>query len=329
MDAPPAAGCLGKAGLDSPPRGGRILAVVIATRFPCERQTDAMSVRLSIGDFSRMTYLSVKALRRYHELGLLVPADVDRTTGYRYYDASQVPRGQVIRRFRDLGMPLEQIKDVLGAPDTTARNELIVAYLRQMESTLEQTRQTVASLRMLLERPQAPISVEYRSVEAVPALAIMEQVDMVDIEAWWAATFEELHRAIRGTGAHRSGPDGALYSSEFFEDERGEVVAFVPIAEELAAKGPVKPFEIPAAELAVTVHLGAFSELDQTYGALGTFVAEREIGVHGPIREHYVVTYDETNDESQHRTEECWPVFQTKGQGLKGDPPWPPSSRKS
>jgi MerR family regulatory protein len=65
-------------------------------------QTGAMNVRLSIGDFSRMTYLSIKSLRRYHDMGLLVPAHVDQGSGYRYYDASQVPAGQVIRRFRDL-----------------------------------------------------------------------------------------------------------------------------------------------------------------------------------------------------------------------------------
>jgi DNA-binding transcriptional MerR regulator len=42
-----------------------------------------MPVKLSIGDFSRMTHLSVKALRHYHDLGLLEPADVNAQTGYR------------------------------------------------------------------------------------------------------------------------------------------------------------------------------------------------------------------------------------------------------
>ena len=36
-----------------------------------------MSTRLPIGDFSRMTHLSIKALRHYHEVGVLVPAEVD------------------------------------------------------------------------------------------------------------------------------------------------------------------------------------------------------------------------------------------------------------
>src|SRR4051794_16289330 len=48
-----------------------------------------MTPRLSIGDFSRMTYLSVKALRHYHEQGVLEPAEVDPATGYRYYAPGQ------------------------------------------------------------------------------------------------------------------------------------------------------------------------------------------------------------------------------------------------
>jgi hypothetical protein len=81
-----------------------------ATSPPWPEQTlgmgNGMNTRIAIGDFSKMTYLSIKALRRYHDMGLLVPADVDRSSGYRYYEASQVPVGQVIRRFRELGMPL-------------------------------------------------------------------------------------------------------------------------------------------------------------------------------------------------------------------------------
>ena len=71
--------------------------------------------------------------------------------------------------------------------------------------------------------------------------------------------------------------------------------------------------EIPTAELAVAVHTGTFSDLDQTYGALGTYVAAREIGVDGPIREHYLVSAFDTDDQTRHVTEVCWPVFQTTG----------------
>jgi DNA-binding transcriptional MerR regulator len=54
---------------------------------------------------------------------------VDRHTGYRRYPTAQIPTAQVIRRFRDLGMPLEEIQGVLSAPDVATRNKPITAHL--------------------------------------------------------------------------------------------------------------------------------------------------------------------------------------------------------
>jgi len=274
-----------------------------------------MQVLLAIGDFSRMTYLSVKALRHYHELGLLKPERVDPATGYRFYDASQVPTAQVIRRFRDLGMSLDDVKAVLAAPDVVSRNQVIVAHLKGMETHLEQTQASVASLRALLERSTQPICVEYRTVPRVRSLGIREPVAMGDIEGWWSGAFEELYGVLRVSDIEPAGPGGALYPNEFFEVELGEVVVFVPVTGEPKPSGRARLVDIPAAEMAVTVHRGPFSELDHTYGALGTFVAERELGVGGPIREYYLVTSAEAKDESEHRTEVCWPVFHTTTAG--------------
>ena len=250
--------------------------------------------------------------RRPHSASL--PARVDEWSGYRFYDATQVPVAQVIRRFRDLGMPLEAVKAVLQAPDVAARNDVIVAHLDRMESQLAQTQSVVASLRSLLERPPAPIAVEYRSVPRTATLAIAETVSMDDIEDWWAGAFAELYGALSAAGVPPAGPGGALYASELAELERGDVLAFVPVHEEVGAPGRVGMLDVPAAELAVALHEGPFAELDRTYGALGTYVAERELGVEGPIREYYLVGPADTDDQSRHRTEVGWPVFQTTRQ---------------
>ena len=89
------------------------------------------------------------------------------------------------------------------------------------------------------------------------------------------------------------------------------MTAYVPVTDDLRSSGRARMLEIPAAELAVAVHRGPLADLDRTYGALGMYVAEREIGVEGPIREHYLVSDSDTDDESRHVTEVCWPVFQT------------------
>src|ERR687885_578474 len=101
-----------------------------------------MTTRLSIGDFSRMTYLSVKALRHYHDVGVLAPAEIDPSSGYRFYLPNQVGVAQMIRRLRDLGMPLDEVKTILEAPDEQARDATLVAHLQRMEAQLAETQQT-------------------------------------------------------------------------------------------------------------------------------------------------------------------------------------------
>src|SRR3984885_115697 len=273
-----------------------------------------MATMLTIGDFSRMTHLSVKALRHYHDLGVLEPAAVDPFTGYRSYDTSQVGSAQVIRRLRDLGMPLDSIAAVLAAPDLEARNREIAAHLARMERQLEQTQASVAALRALLTGPAVRPAIELRTIAAVTALAVREVVDAAELNEWGSEAFDALAAALSATGLTAAGPYGGLFHGDFFDLERSEVTAFVPVAAGAAGLDPagsVRLIQIPAVEAAVAVHEGAFSEIDRTYAAVGEVVAERAIGTGGPIREYYLVSSADTDDVAKHRTEVCWPVFRT------------------
>jgi DNA-binding transcriptional MerR regulator/effector-binding domain-containing protein len=267
---------------------------------------------LTIGDFSRMTHLSVKALRHYHDVGVLEPAAIDPFTGYRSYDTSQVPAAQVIRRLRDLNMPLDQIRAVLFAPDVDGRNLEITTHLERMERQLQQTEAAVAGLRALLAGPAARPAIEVRSIPAVRALAVRDMVTAADAPAWGLDAFGSLTAALGQTGLTAAGSPGALFSNEFFEVERGELTLFLPVISGAPVPaGRVRLVEVPAAVVAVMTHEGAADDVDRTYGALGTAVAERAIGVDGPIREYYLVSAVDTDDEREHRTEVCWPVFRT------------------
>jgi DNA-binding transcriptional MerR regulator/effector-binding domain-containing protein len=258
-----------------------------------------------------MTYLTVKALRLYHERGLLAPIHVDPSSGYRYYSPDQVPIAQVIRRLRDLGMPLDELAEVVRAERIVDRNRAIVAHLQRLQDQLAHTQASVASLQALLEHPAGTVEVSYRSVPAMLTAAVVDQVDMAEVGEWWSEAFTEIDAAMVADVA-ATGVRGALYSTEFFEAGRGEVVAFRPAAALRPGSSRVRPLEVPAAELAVALHRGSFGELDRTYAALGTHVAERELGVDGPIREYYLVSACETADEAAHRTEVCWPIFRTR-----------------
>jgi len=73
---------------------------------------------VTIGTFAVLTGLSVATLRHYDEMALLQPADVDRRTGYRRYERSQVGRGRTIHALRKLQLPLEEIRSASTATTT-------------------------------------------------------------------------------------------------------------------------------------------------------------------------------------------------------------------
>ena len=265
-----------------------------------------MTTVMTIGDFSRATRLSAKALRFYHQAGLLEPARVDPVNGYRLYAPEQIADAQVIRRLRALDMPVELVRDVLATSDVAERNALIAAHLVRMETELERTRAAVASLRGLLEQPCTPLEVEHRSVPPTLALVIRETIDLDELSDWYTAATAELAAA----DIRRTGPRGGLWSTELFLDERGSAALFVPVAaapDDDRSLGRARVETLPAVDLAVATHRGSDETMAQTYGALGDYVTRHELSVAGPIREAYL--REPATDGSGAVTEVGWPIF--------------------
>lgn len=268
---------------------------------------------MTIGDFSRATRLSAKTLRFYHQVGLLEPASIDPTNGYRLYDTDQIADAQVVRQLRTLTVPVETIRRVLLASDIPTRNELISTHLERLESQLDATRAAVTSLRGILEaEPAAQLAVEHRSVPATPALVIREMIDLAELSEWYTGAVGELTESTRLPGRRPTGPRGGVWDTNLFLEERGEAMLFLPVASLDAVgtlTGRVQAETLPAVDLAVTVHRGSDETMAQAYGALGAYVAEHELGIDGPIRETYLE--EPVDGSSESVTEIGWPIFRT------------------
>jgi DNA-binding transcriptional MerR regulator len=257
--------------------------------------------------------LSVKTLRHYHEVGLLEPSEVDPRSGYRYYTDEQLATAQVIRRLRDLQMPIADVKAVLVAPDTEIRNRLIAGHLERLETELAQTRSTVSELRALLQRPQQPLlAISRRTVPATAAIAIERTVELDEIVAWWQGALAELDAVLATRSLRATGPPSGIYASEIFQQGRGNAIVFVPV--ETPPEDPigrVKGLHIPGAELAIALHRGSLHNADLTYAQLARHALRHEISIDGPLREHYLVGYVDTTDPKRWQTEIGWPIFRS------------------
>ena len=270
-----------------------------------------MQMTVSIGDFARATHLSVKALRHYQEEGLLAPAEVDPDSGYRRYDLGQIPTAQVIRRLRDLDMPLEDIRGVLRATDLTERSELITRHLRRLEEELSRTKNAVASLRDLLEHPAPNLPVEHRSIPLMRVAAITAQVTSADLGPWYGGAFGELYATLDAQDVALAGDAGGVFAGALFSEEVGQATVYLPVRAAFRATGRVEELELPPAELAVIAHSGPHDDIDRAYGVLADHVTRHALAIDGPIREFYPVNRHHTDDSARWRTEIGWPIFET------------------
>jgi DNA-binding transcriptional MerR regulator len=274
-----------------------------------------MTSTLAIGEFARLTYLSVPTLRHYHEVGVLEPAIVDPASGYRRYAVDQVATAHLVRRLRELQMPLPDIRSVVGAPDDATRNRLIGAHLEHMERQLGQTRTVIASLRALLTGGTVPDPAEVSEVRDLPSstvLAISDAIRWDDMGGWFEKSFGELSDALGARGIEPAGPPGGLYWPTYFEQHEGPVSVYVPLpvgAEgEFGSGARARPLEIPATRCVVRQHRGPYEDLDITYGAVGVAVIGHHVEADGPIREIYLVGPGDGVEPAEFRTEVCFPI---------------------
>ncbi|MCM3849640.1 MerR family transcriptional regulator [Pseudonocardia sp. DR1-2] len=274
-------------------------------------EENAMGAQVSIGDFALMTGLSRKALRHYHDIGILEPAHVDPGTGYRFYDTGQVDHAHIIRRFRSLGMSIPDIKALLSTDDAGARTAIITTHLEQMEAALAQTRDTVGALRELLAPASPPADVTLRHEPALAVWSVSATVDVSEIDDWFAAALRTLHRAVAtAAGAPDAVVPGGLYERALFLEQQGRATLFVPAPPSVGPPAGVRAEVLPRTEFAVLTHPGGHDGIDRSYAALGIYVNEHLISSQGPIREHYFGGTP-TDPARFTATEICWPIFGT------------------
>ena len=102
---------------------------------------------LRIGDFSKLSRVSIRMLRHYDEIGILHPESVDDFTGYRYYSESQLPLAGRIQALKSLGFGLSVIKEILVKyEDVREMKRFLLVKRKELEEEALETRQKLMLL---------------------------------------------------------------------------------------------------------------------------------------------------------------------------------------
>jgi DNA-binding transcriptional MerR regulator len=244
---------------------------------------------IRIGDFSKLSRVSIKALRLYDEMGLLKPVEVDRFTGYRYYEFDQLPRLYRILALKDLGFSLEEIGRLLEA-GLSAEQMRGMLRLRQTE-----IRQRVEEEAARLER----VELWLRQIEQEDSMSrydvVIKKVEPLRVAAVRGVVptppdqrslWDELVGYLQQKNARMIGPPMALYHDPEFRERDWDIEVVMPLEGELAPGQRVQVYDLPGAEkMACVVHTGPFATIGEAYDALARWIDQNGYQIVGPGRE--------------------------------------------
>jgi effector-binding domain-containing protein len=281
---------------------------------------------LKIGDFSRLSRVTVKTLRFYDEMGLLKPVQIDPYTGYRYYSVEQLPRLNRILAYKDLGFSLEQIRVLLDEnPPLSQLRSLMLLKQAEIQTRLTEDQARLARLEVRLRQieyvggdphldgPQedwmSTYEVVIKKVEPLQAAAVRGVIPNYDeSEPIFDRLFDEVYGYARQQGVRKVGCGIAVYHTAEGQENDIEVEAIAPIYEPLRGSQRIRVYELPAVEqMACVVHHGPFATIGQAYQAVVSWIDNNGYHIVGPCREIYLA-YERGGDQKNYVTEVQFPV---------------------
>jgi DNA-binding transcriptional MerR regulator len=244
---------------------------------------------LSIGRFSDATSLTVKALRHYDEIGLLVPARVDSDNGYRYYDPAQIEEAVTIRRLRALELPLDEIAELLRADGDALRDRLAAHGYRVAEEVRDK-HSLLIELDALVEGGGEEVVIEICDLPELRLAATIRHLPQVDSDGVWDM-LQLARDKLAERGIEVAGPPTALFRSG---DGNGThlVEAGFPVGAEVEGDDVLRVTGYPAAAAATADHRGNYDTLPATAQRFIATVLGQGLRFAQPIRIEYVELHE-------------------------------------
>jgi DNA-binding transcriptional MerR regulator/effector-binding domain-containing protein len=270
-----------------------------------------MTGLMPIGVFARATRLSVRVLRNYDRLGLLVPARVDPDTGYRWYGVIQFPRAGLIRRLRELEVPLPEIAEILAADTPERARAAIERHRERVTARAARLERIAGELGAVLAEPEhVPgwLQVYERWRDAQPIACARVRTPLSGLAEALGPGYARLFAGLAEQGIAPTGPAGTRYLSDDLDAAELDVELFVPVARPPRPTATITAGQLPGCLLAATVHQGGYDDVETAYRSLGRWIAEHDRALVGPAEEHYLTPPAPGVPTAALRTEIAWPV---------------------
>ena len=264
-----------------------------------------------IGEFSKLTQVSVRMLRYYDEAGLLKPAEVDRWTGHRLYSANQIPRLDRIRYLRDSGFQVSEIALALEMDDHALLAALDKKCL-EIEQAIQKEQERLLRIAVAKEEIQGSKSeLHYHiSMKSIPACQVLSLRRTVPTYYSEGDLWKELSAFAEKEEIEISSDTFTIYHDTEYREQDVDMELCAPVEKAGESRGPFcfrMTEAVPA--MASTMVYGEFSNIKKAYLAFAKWLQKNSnYQMSAPVRQIVHRGPWNENDPAKYLTELQIPV---------------------
>ncbi|MDF1618424.1 MerR family transcriptional regulator [Petrocella sp. FN5] len=268
---------------------------------------------LKIGDFSKLSRISIRMLRHYDALGLLEPKSIDASNGYRYYNEEQLQIASRIIALKDMGFGLSTISEILiKYEDTKALAEFLSIKKTEIEAQAEEAKHRLRRLETTISRLRKDdTAMNYNVVlKTLPeryVASVRKVIPSYDQESiLWNTLMAE-------TSEMNLKPDDPCYSLAIFHDE-GYKEQDVDVEIQMALKDQHSNTEhvvfktVSSIEIASAIYKGSYDQITEVNQVVANWVNDNQYEFDGAMFCIYHVSPAQTQNPDEWVTEVCYPV---------------------
>jgi DNA-binding transcriptional MerR regulator len=239
-----------------------------------------------IGEFSKLSMLTIKALRFYEKEGLLIPAHVDEWSGYRFYEASQLETAATIKALRQLDFSVEEIKAHLSGVPLQDALHAKKAELQQRQADISAR---ISIINYLIEESEMKYQAVIKDINECVVYSeerVLERYSDVSM-----LVLESAQECLRlNPGIECTKPDYGF--CEYLDGEHKETNMRVRYSQAVTKAGVgnerISFRVLPATKAICIYHKGAYDRLSEAYAYIYRYAAENGLEVTGLHREVYI-----------------------------------------
>lgn len=241
-----------------------------------------------IGDFSKLTLVSVRMLRYYDEVGLFKPVKVDNFTSYRYYSASQIEELNSIITLRDLGFNVAEIAKVLDEKSKDVRKQILLNKKSEIISGIEKNQLMLKKLdseidNIYKEKTKMNYKVEIKSLPAYKTITYRDIIPAYDQEG---TLWHKLTEFVESNKIGCAGIAFAMYHDECYKESGVDVEVLMQVDKLGKSEDKYIYRETESVDNCASILVpGDYSNIGPAFNYLGQWIEENGYTICGNMRQ--------------------------------------------